>query len=246
MSIIKGKVGTGETDYKNSPRILLDVNISDRTDMLDSIKSRVDILIKTQDNENYKIYNGETGPDNDNRDYTPRSIDSNDVINIFSNKITSAYQYQRIEKTDFDFSILTIAPTDDMEPSVDIIVKTEYDNIYVYRYFKDNYEPTTLSILSRNEVDDANFDISNFDETHFQYEIDSNNNTITLIPINTTSEETPITTKFRLYSSDTGKTVDVYVFAYIEYYKCYTSRTLDKIESNAKCYTSRTLDKTEQ
>lgn len=240
MSIIKGKVGTGETDYKNSPRILLDVNISDRTDMLDSIKSRVDILIKTQDNENYKIYNGETGPNNDNRDYTPRSIDSNDVINLFGNKITSAYQYQRIEKTDFDFSTLTIVPTDD------IIVKTEYDNIYVYRYFKDSYEPIILSILSRSEVDDANFEISNFDETYFQYEIDTNNNTISLTPINVNSEETTITTKFKLYSSDTGKTVDVYVFAYIEYYKCYTSRTLDITESNAKCYTSRTLDKIEQ
>lgn len=211
MSIIKGKVGTGETDYENSPHILLDVNINDRTDMLDSIKSRVDILIKTQDNENYKIYNGETGPNNDNRDYTPRSIDSNDVINIFSNKITSAYQYQRIEKTDFDFSILTIVPTDD------IIVKTEYDNVYVYRYFKDNYEPIILSILSRNEVDDANFEINNFDETYFRYEIDNNNNTISLTPINVNSEETTITTKFRLYSSDTGKIVDVYVFAYIEY-----------------------------
>ena len=240
MSIIKGKVGTGETNYENSPRILLDVNISDRTDMLESIKSRIDILINTQDNENYKIYNGETNPDNNNRDYTPRSIDSNDVINLFGNKITSAYQYQRIEKTDFDFSILTIVPTDN------IIVKTEYDNIYVYRYFKDNYEPIILSILSRNEVDDANFEINNFDETYFRYEIDNNNNTISLTPINTTSEETSITTKFRLYSSDTGKTVDVYVFAYIEYYKCYTSRTLDIIKSNAKCYTSRTLDKIEQ
>ena len=129
MSIIKGKVGTGETDYENSPHILLDVNISDRNDMLDSIKSRVEFLIKTQDNENYKIYNGETNPDNNNRDYTPRSIDSNDVINLFGNKITSAYQYQRIEKTDFHFSILTIVATDN------IIVKTEYDNIYVYRYF---------------------------------------------------------------------------------------------------------------
>lgn len=211
MSIIKGKVGTGETDYENSPHILLDVNISDRTNILNSIKSRIEFLIKTQDNENYKIYNGETNPDNNNRDYTPRSIDSNDVINLFGNKITSAYQFQRIEKTDFDFGILTIMPTDS------IIVKTEYDNIYVYRYFKDNYEPIILSILSRNEVDDANFEISNFDETHFQYEIDSNNNTISLIPINITSDETSITTKFRLYSSDTGKTADVYVFAYIEY-----------------------------
>ena len=211
MSIIKGKVGTGETNYENSPHILLDVNISDRNDMLDSIKSRVEILIKTQDNENYKIYNSETNPDNNNRDYTPRSIDSNDVINLFGNKITSAYQYQRIEKTDFDFSILTIVPTDN------IIVKTEYDNIYVYRYFKDSYEPIILSILSRSEVDDANFEISNFDETYFRYEIDNNNNTIVLTPINTTSEETTITTKFKLYSSDTGKTADVYVFAYIEY-----------------------------
>ena len=125
--------------------------------------------------------------------------------------LTSAYQYQRIEKTDFDFSILTIVPTDN------IIVKTEYDNIYVYRYFKDSYEPIILSILSRSEVDDTNFEISNFDETYFRYEIDNNNNTISLIPINTTSEETSITTKFRLYSSDTGKTADVYVFAYIEY-----------------------------
>ena len=211
MSIIKGKVGTGETDYENSPHILLDVNISDRTNILNSIKSRIEILIKTQDNENYKIYNSETNPDNNNRDYTPRSIDSNDVINLFGNKITSAYQYQRIEKTDFDFSILTIVPTDN------IIVKTEYDNIYVYRYFKDSYEPIILSILSRSEVDDTNFEISNFDETHFRYEIDNNNNTIVLTPINTTSEETSITTKFRLYSSDTGKTADVYVFAYIEY-----------------------------
>ena len=130
MSIIKGKVGTGETDYVNSPHILLDVNISDRTNILNSIKSRIEILIKTQDNENYKIYNSETNPDNNNRDYTPRSIDSNDVINLFCNKITSAYQYQRIEKTDFDFSILTIVPTDN------IIVKKEYDNIYVYRYIR--------------------------------------------------------------------------------------------------------------
>ena len=190
---------------------MLDVNISDRTNIFNSIKSRVEILIKTQDNENYKIYNGETNPDNNNRDYTPRSIDSNDVINLFGNKITSAYQYQRIEKTDFDFSILTIVPTDN------IIVKTEYDNIYVYRYFKDSYEPIILSILSRSEVDDTNFEISNFDETYFRYEIDNNNNTISLTPIKVNSDETSITTKFRLYSSDTGKTADVYVFAYIEY-----------------------------
>ena len=102
-------------------------------------------------------------------------------------------------------------------PTDNIIVKTEYDNIYVYRYFKDSYEPIILSILSRSEVDDTNFEISNFDETYFRYEIDNNNNTIVLTPINTTSEETSITTKFRLYSSDTGKTADVYVFAYIEY-----------------------------
>lgn len=154
----KAKVGIDtNVSYEESPYISFDLIDTDRTTLFNVAKDTVIQLI--EDGATSTIYNGETK----DREYAPpkplkygpengpvMKARTSDVINVFDNAITSAYQYQRCGNSDFSFVYVKLSREDE---NGSIQYLEDADTIHNYITIGSNYQTLEFKVEAFNEID---------------------------------------------------------------------------------------------
>ncbi len=109
--MLKGRVGDGLNNYSNTGTIILDAEFSDRQQMFEQIKARLDRILGNQDftSIQHEEYSGETNFSHeiDYSDFDSSQLDDG-AINLYGNVLTNAYQHQRVGKTSFEFRFINV------------------------------------------------------------------------------------------------------------------------------------------
>ena len=154
----KAKVGIDtNVSYEESPYISFDLIDTDRTTLFNVAKDTVVQLI--EDGATSVVYNGETK----DREYAPpkppkygpengptMKARTSDVINIFGNAITSAYQYQRCGKSDFSFVYIKLSREDE---NGNMQYLKDTDTIHNYITIGPEYPTLKFNVEAFNEID---------------------------------------------------------------------------------------------